>query len=211
MQPLPIRREGSYHSHIPDPENPSATALRKLIQEGQCWHAYIPPETRSVYENAAIHTLTAGERAILTRLRTMSDADFEALPYGSEGLWRKFMHASRSFATLEEILTAVKSKRYTRTRLDRMAMCAFLGITQEDMNSPVPYARILAFNETGRNILKTAKKQGFFLNAGERPDHPYWQLEQRTGDLYALFAGTAIEPPGTEAKRRVYYHRGTAK
>ena len=35
------------------------------------------------------HTVKAGERAILARLRTMTDAEFEALPYGSEGLWRK--------------------------------------------------------------------------------------------------------------------------
>ena len=33
--------------------------------------------------------------------RAMTDEEFEALPYGSEGLWRKFMHACRSCATLE--------------------------------------------------------------------------------------------------------------
>ena len=68
----------------------------------------------------------------------MTDAEFEALPYGSEGLWRKLMHASREKASLEEILTAVKSKRYTRSRLDRMVMCAFLGITRETMAMEIP-------------------------------------------------------------------------
>jgi predicted nucleotidyltransferase len=36
------------------------------------------------------------------------------------------MHACRQENTLEDILTAVKSKRYTRSRLDRMVLCAFL-------------------------------------------------------------------------------------
>ena len=34
MKPLPIRREGSYHDEVPDDENPSATAVRKLMLEG---------------------------------------------------------------------------------------------------------------------------------------------------------------------------------
>lgn len=209
MQPLPIRREGSYHTDTPDAENPSATALRKLILRGNSFYSYIPAGTSSVYENAALHTLSAGERAVLAKLRTMTDDEFQALPYGSEGLWRKLMHVSRSCASLKEILTTVKSKRYTRTRLDRMVMCAFLGINEDLLNAPVPYSRILAFNEVGRGILKSVKNRGIFLNAGEASDDPYWILEQRTGDLYALFAQDQIEPPGVEAKRRVYYHKDT--
>ena len=143
---------------------------------------------------------------ILAKLRTMSEAEFEALPYGSEGLWRKLMHASHQAATLEDILTAVKSKRYTRTRLDRMVMCAFLGITQDLLDSEIPYTRVLAFNDTGRGILKQAKKKHLFLNAGESFDHPYWDLEKRCGDLYGLFAVDSIEAPGTEEARRIFYH-----
>lgn len=205
MNPLPIRREGSYHAEFPDPENPSATALRKLITEGQPWEAFIPAESRTIYEGATIHTLAAGERAILAKLRTMPEEAFEALPYGSEGLWRKLMHESRSQATLEDILCAVKSKRYTRSRLDRMVMCAFLDITREMLEAPAPYARILAFNEKGRKILKSVKKQGFFLNAGEDSFSPYQSLEHRAGDLYGLFAENTVEPPGTDSRRRVYY------
>ena len=148
-----------------------------------------------------------GQRAVLAKLRTMSDSDFEALPYGSEGLWRKLMHNCRHGATLEEILTATKSKRYTRTRLDRMILCAFLDITQEILQSPVPYTRVLAFNEKGRAVLKQAKNSAAFINAGEAVDHPYWELEQRAANLYGLFCADGPEPPDAERKRRVYYHR----
>ena len=142
---------------------------------------------------------------MLGKLRTMTDAEFEALPYGSEGLWRKLMHACRRETTLEEILTATKSKRYTRSRLDRMVMCAFLGITAEDLQIQVPYTRVLAFNDRGRILLKQAKKTGIYLNAGEKMDHPYWELEKRCGDLYGLFCTGGIEQPGREENRRVYY------
>ena len=207
MQPLPIIREGSYHAEMPDTDNPSATAVRNLMQQNLDWNPYVAPAAADVFADAPLHTLQAGERAILGRLRTMSDAEFEALPYGSEGLWRKFMHACRSCATLEEIIAATKSKRYTRTRIDRMVMCAFLGISAETLAEPAPYTRVLAFNDTGRAVLKEAKKAGTFLNAGESADHPYWDLEKRCGDLYGLFCTDSIAAPGVEESRRVYYHK----
>ncbi len=207
MEIFPIYRGGSYHAQTPDAENPSATALRRQMLSGGDWSAYVPQPARELFQTAPLHTIDAGERAILARLRTMTDAEFEALPYGSEGLWRKLMHASRREATLDAILTAVKSKRYTRTRLDRMVMCAFLGITARQLAAPVPYTRILAFNDRGRAILKGAKETGQFHNAGEPIGHPYWTLEQRCGDLYGLFCADAPEPPGAEQRRRVRYPR----
>lgn len=205
MEPMPILRGGDYHDTQINEEDPSATALRSLLTAGQPWQALVPPEAVGCFENAAVHTLQEGEKAILYRLRTMTDEEFEALPYGSEGLWRKLMHASRSEISLEAILEATKSKRYTRTRLDRMVMCAFLGITKELLESPVPYARILAFNDKGRQILKTAKEAVPLYNIGENVDHPYQELETRCGDLYGLFTRGGIEEPGSEKKQRVFY------
>ena len=206
MKPLPIVREGSYHAETPDAENPSATALRKLILEKGSWMAYIPESTRPVFENASVHCMEAGQRAILAKLRTMTDDEFEALPYGSEGLWRKFMHASRREATLSAITAATKSKRYTATRIDRMLLCAFLGITDEILKSPAPYIRTLALNDRGRSVLKQAKQHLHCINAGEAVDHPYYELERRCADLYSLFSA-AIEAPGGEEKQRIYYYK----
>ena len=209
MKPLPILREGSYHTEEADDVNPSATAVRRLMLEGSNWSVYTPKASREIFENAPLHCIQAGERAILGKLRTMTDAEFEALPYGNEGLWRKFMYASRSGATLDDIISATKSKRYTRTRLDRMVMCAFLGISLQDLLSPVPYTRVLAFNDRGRIALKAAQKNGTFLNAGGIDPTPYGEKERQWGDLYGLFCIAAPEAPGAENNRRVYYHKGS--
>ena len=209
MDIFPIYRPGSYHAAEPDKENPSATSLRQRMLAGESWLDYVPPGARELFSSAPLHCLQAGERAILARLRTMTEAEFEALPYGSEGLWRKLMHASREKADLEEILTAVKSKRYTRSRLDRMVMCAFLGITRETMAMEIPYTRILGFSDRGRELLNSAKKNRILLNSGEAFPHPYWELEKRCGDLYGLFCAAAPEAPGAEERRRVRYRRGT--
>lgn len=206
MQPFPVHRDGDYHSLEPDRENPSATALRNLYPNGQ-WKSYVPREVIPCYEQAIVHTLQAGERAILSRLRCMTEVDFSKVPYGSEGLWRKFMHAVRQCSTLNEIIDTVKSKRYTRTRIQRMLLCAFLGLTEDHLITPPPYVRILAFNDRGRDILNLAKQTGNLVNIGQRQDHPYQELEDRCSDLFGLFAEASPEGAGKESKRRVYYHK----
>jgi len=206
MEIFPILREGSYHAEIADGENPSATAVRELMLYRHNWKTFVPGNARGIFETAPLHTMAAGEKAVLYRLRTMTDAEFEALPYGSEGLWRKFMKTCRELSALEDIIAATKSKRYTRTRIDRMIMCAFLGITKEQLEAPVPYTRVLAFSDKGRSLLKEAKKQGTFLNAGERSEGAYWELEKRCGDLYGLFRTEGTDGPRAEEARRVIYH-----
>ena len=205
MKPMVIHREGDYHDLQADPENPSATFLRKLMLSGKDWAAYLPETAAKRFQCATLHTMAAGERAVLARLRTMTEEAFEALPFGSEGLWRKLMHESRRQARLEDIAEAVKSKRYTRTRIDRMILCGFLGLTQENMNAPAPYARVLAFNDRGRAIVKQARTTGLYPNIGQRTNDPFEVIEQRCDDLYGLFAQDQPEAAGICDKRRVYH------
>lgn len=208
MSPMPIFRGGDYHAQEPETENPSATGIRSKMLSGESWRAYVPTAAAACFENAPLHSLSAAESAILYRLRTMNDEKFEALPYGSEGLWRKLMHASRQESTPEAIIAATKSKRYTRTRIDRMILCAFLGITGQMLQAPAPYARVLAFNDRGREILKAARQTGLFPNIGETVDHPYQVLEDRCSSLYGLFSHDCPGAPDAESKYRVYYHKG---
>ena len=204
MQAMPILREGDYHDLVPDTQNPSATALRRLMETDLSWKDFVPEEAVGCFIDAPIHTLQAGERAVLAKLRSMREEEFASLPYGSEGLWRKLMHAVYNESTLEEIFAATKSKRYTRSRLNRMVLCAFLGISQKDLETPAPYVRVLALNAKGREILKLARKTGHFPNIGETQDSPYQVLENRCGNLYGLFSVNTPEPADAEKRRRIY-------
>jgi hypothetical protein len=65
---------------------------------------------------------------------------------------------------------------------------------------------VLAFNDTGREILKRARQAGLYPNIGQKLEHPYEALEHRADDLYGLFAAT-VEPAGSAQQRRVIYHR----
>ena len=204
MQIFPILREGGYHDTAVDTENPSATAVRQLLMSKHDWKSCVPASAWNIFDSAPLYTPQDGERAVLARLRTMTDNEFEALPYGSEGLWRKFMHACRSCDSIDSIIAATKSKRYTHTRITRMLICAYLGISREMLEAPAPYTRVLAFNDFGRTVLKAARLSGSFPHVGEEMDDPYWELEQRTSDLYGLFCMDGVVNAGLEPKQRVF-------
>lgn len=199
MALLPIDRSGDYHAEQAQWDSPSATALRRLILSEQSWLDYVPEAAQPAFQDAVVHSLAYGERAILGRLRSMDEAEFATLPYGSEGLWRKLMRESRRGRTLEDILAGAKSKRYTRSRLDRMVMCAFLGLTQEDMRIDAPYIRVLACNDRGRVLLRRQEK-GFFINLGQRTRDHWAEREARIHRLYGLFAR---QPEAPEQQDRI--------
>lgn len=206
IEPLVIKREGSYHAGS-DRENPSAAFLRTQSD----WSGYQPERAWELLRDAPRYTVQAGERAWLARLRSMREAEYEALPFGSEGLWRKVFAASRTCTRMEEILAAAKSKRYTRTRLMRLLLCAYLGVSREMLEAQAPYVRVLAADRRGRAVLKQARELGGIpiLNPGEAPtDAAYGELERRAADLYALFREDTIGPCGAEHSARFYAAEG---
>lgn len=208
ITPLPLCRPGDYHALEADRENPSATALRRRILMGEPWLAYVPEETRPAYEGAPVHSLALGERAVLARLRTLEEETFAALPGASEGLWRKLLRESRRKTSLEEIITAVKSKRYTRSRLDRMVLCAFLGLTAGDLAATAPYVRILGFRSRGQQLLRSMAEKYPLAHAGQGMEGPYFALEQRCERLYGLFGQTLEAPELRERVIRISFSQG---
>ena len=198
LRPMTVRREGSYHESL-EKENPSASMLRTM----EHWNGYVPQAALEAYAGAPRHTVQAGERAWLALLRAMPEAAFEALPYGSEGLWRKVMHACRAEATLDAVIEAAKSKRYTHTRLKRLLLCALLGLSAQTMERPAPYVRVLALNERGAAVVREARKRGSIpvLNAGQSaPDADYAETERRADALYGLFCEGAPEKPVPDSR-----------
>ena len=96
------------------------------------------------------------ERAILARLRQMREEEFAAYDGGGEGLYHRVYDAVRRCATVEELLAAVKTKRYPAARLRRLVLAAWLELPKAP--ETVPYARVLAANETGRALLRQMRR-----------------------------------------------------
>lgn len=196
MTPLVIHRNGDYHAQTPTQDAPSATSVRNLYPDGD-WRRYVPSPAAEALSGQPWYKFPFGERAVLARLRALSEEEWSRCAHGSEGLWSKAMKAARSCASVEEIIDAAKSKRYPRTRIQRLLLCAYLGITQHDLMQDISYARILALSDVGRQFIRAAKKNSDLplVNPGETPsDRAYYALETRSSDLYTLFAVPGSTP-----------------
>lgn len=189
MKIFPLHREGDYHAQLPESENPSATSLRDLLNSGRNLSGFVPPEALACYMDAAVHSFKAGERAVLARLKGMSEEEFSHIPYGSEGLWRRFMHACRDCSDTASVIEQTKSKRYARSRIQRMLLCAFLGLTAEDFKCKPSYVRIIAFSENGREVLREFKHRTLItVSATEKVrNSAYYDLESRCERMFFLF------------------------
>lgn len=81
----------------------------------------------------------------------------------NEGIENKIYQNIFKSNNLYDLNLSIKSKRYTLTKIKRTLNNILLGITKEDMSKvrnicTMPYIRVLAFNNKGREILKVIKK-----------------------------------------------------
>ncbi len=96
------------------------------------------------------------EKAILYKMRMMTPIELRNVPDVAQGLEHRIYEA-RTASTVNEMMNAIKTKRYTMSRIRRILMNCLLGITKDDTTTPPLYGRILAINERGTDILNIAK------------------------------------------------------
>lgn len=160
IQPLSFKRLGTHNSNAPVSRFASSSYIRHCITDNNNeWSKYVPTECyKAVSEQIANKqspiTTQPLERAILYKLKTMHRQDFLCLPDVGEGLENRIFNASLQARSFSELISLIKTKRYTESRIRRIIMCAFLGISKSDQSENIPYAKVLGANNKGFEILK---------------------------------------------------------
>ena len=109
-----------------------------------------------------VNGLSAFDKEIIYTLRKMSTLEIANLPDVSEGLEHALKSAANECNSVIELLSLVGTKRYAKTRLQRILLYALLGITKKDMAMSTgvkPYVRVLGFNSKGRDMLSEISKR----------------------------------------------------
>lgn len=173
--PSSVQRKKVYYNsqHIVD-EYASATAIRELLRRENFDEIRpVMPDSsymlmRQQFENGTfIESLAEFEKEIIFKLRTMTTLEIAKLPDVNEGLEFAIKNAANSCNNLYDLITMVKSKRYTQTRIQRILVYSLLGITKHDMDiskKVIPYARVLGFNSKGKILLSGISKENPKLN-----------------------------------------------
>ena len=183
----------------------SASYLREKVLTGDSFplSPYLSPETETLLRQDPA-SLSFCARGVLARLRSMELEDFSRLPDSGEGLDRRLYAAARSASSLEELYTLAKTKRYPLSRIRRLVLWAFLGLTEADRPAAPPYLRVLGFSPKGQEVLREMKKKAA-LPILTKPAHAdrlppearrVFALEARCTELYDLCRKRFGETPG---------------
>lgn len=152
IKPLPIKRIAVEHdSESTHMEYASASYIRGRIRNCKNADEFMPFSSFDITKPSNL------ECAVLYKLRSMTSDDLRMLPEVGEGLENRFIDAIKQNVTVEGIIDAVKTKRYTRARIQRIITAALLGVSDELQKNNPMYARVLGFTDLGSTLLKTCK------------------------------------------------------
>jgi predicted nucleotidyltransferase len=180
IKPIAIKRIGaSYHQKNIEGKISSATSIRNeilnnlgppktdLFMLNDKIKSTIPPSGFSVLESELREgrgpiTLDSYRQYILATLRRMSLENISRIQGVTEGLENRIKKASLKSYSVEHLINSIKTRRYTRTKIQRIILHLMMNLSKEDIaifNKYGPlYARILGFSKKGKTLLRAIKK-----------------------------------------------------
>lgn len=197
--PFVVKRIGSgYHDKGLETQYASATALRGAYfsDTPTDFERYMPQASAKVLFNSALHPVQMKnfERQLLYKLRTLTVENLAGVRGVGEGLEYKIKREAQRSGSYDALVDAVKSKRYTQTRIQRTLLNAFLDIDK----TPRPfegngYIRVLGMDAVGRDMLRVMKNTAtrpVITNINKIPEtlksSSLLALDIKATDLYVL-------------------------
>ena len=185
--PFTVKREGARHDSSDTAGHfASASLIREQMLKSCLDKSLLPYEA-----DFSPSDLSYAQRGLLYTLSTFSQEYFLNLPECDGGLYKRIKSALAQSDSLSTLYDNAKTKCYTHARIRRVILYALLGVTKEDfkMQDNLPYIRILAMNDKGREVIKNAKATAPIVtslseaeNLGENARRLY-SLSQRANDL----------------------------
>lgn len=135
----------------------SASKIREMIYLNMDISRLIPYDVNLLKDNIS-YRIEYLDNAVLAKMRTICPEQLCNINEVSEGLENRIIDAAMHTDSFISLAHAVKSKRYTLSKIRRILIASLLNFTK-DIYSPNPeYIRVLGMNKTGMEILKRTKR-----------------------------------------------------
>ena len=176
----------------------SASAIREALHhQNQDFEKFVPHQTAQDLKKQPLVSWDDFWIHLKMELLTHSPQELEKIYGMAEGIqYRMIAMAQRSeFAgSFDSWIKAVKSKRFTYTRLSRLATMTLLHITWDDVASfeAQPYLRVLGFSKKGQAVLHAAKKScdhPIITNVSQDEKKGILRIDYRAGKVYQAVCG----------------------
>lgn len=127
---------------------------------------------------------------LMYRLRTEDPRALEDVPEAGEGIGRRFHEAAKTATTLEDLYEMVKSKRFSLSRIRRIACQYVLGITKEYLNLLLerPFIHVLGIRKESSPLLAALSERSVFpvyTNLKDVLEDELIKKEAEASDIYS--------------------------
>ncbi|PFO91404.1 hypothetical protein COE42_06280 [Bacillus cereus] len=202
IQAQTIKRFAShYHDEtFNDQHIASATSIRKQLfsEEGSFTtiEPFLPQATTSLLANykqnyGILHNWEQYFSFFKYRLMTMSPEDLRHIYEIEEGLEHRILSKIQNSSSFYSFMEALKTKRYTWTRLQRACTHILTNTTKEEIRSAnieqhAPYIRLLGMSQKGQTYLSKNKKKIELpiLTHTKTFDHAALDIEKKANSVY---------------------------
>ncbi|WP_257132321.1 nucleotidyltransferase [Bacillus cereus] len=202
IQAQTIKRFAShYHDEtFNDQHIASATSIRKQLfsEEGSFTtiEPFLPQATTSLLANykqnyGILHNWEQYFSFFKYRLMTMSPGDLRHIYEIEEGLEHRILSKIQNSSSFYSFMEALKTKRYTWTRLQRACTHILTNTTKEEIRSAnieqhAPYIRLLGMSQKGQTYLSKNKKKIELpiLTHTKTFDHAALDIEKKANSVY---------------------------
>ncbi len=159
IRPVVVGRHHAYHAEEME-DYPSATAVRGATLRGD-WKSVekaIPEKALPVLREAVAAGRLCRPENVDSVLRhalwMLGEEGIRKLPGVDEGLEKRILQAVRKCTNREEMLSFIKTKRYTQGRISRALCWGMLGMEKENLPRHPSCVQVLGFRERARPLLK---------------------------------------------------------
>ena len=139
----------------------SGSRIRKAIIQNEEFKQSVPQNVYNILLNNLKYITTSSlkpfEDILFYNILTMSLDELANIQDVSEGLENRIKKAAFISKNYEELVSNIKSKRYTKSKVRRILLNILLKTTKKDMHtakSMKPYIRVLGFNNKGKDLIK---------------------------------------------------------
>lgn len=149
-----IQRTNNYHDIESTDNIISATNIRVKLNNEEDITNYLPPSTIEYLNN-----ITNDSLFNLLKFKILTDKDLSIYLDVDEGIEYRILKYINESHNFDELISNIKTKRYTYNKINRMLLHILIGLTKEDNKKcNLDYLKILGFTNIGQDYLSTIKK-----------------------------------------------------
>ena len=187
---LNIQRKTSYHGEDIKDNVTSASHIRKMLKKEEDISPYIPYQSSILLKTGINNSFNYLKYKIL-----VEDKNLNKYQTVDEGIENRLIKEINTVSSYDELITKIKTKRYTYNKISRMLLHILTNFTKEEASLiSIDYIRLLGFNSKGRDYIRKIKKEidipiitNYQKNLSLTLD-----IELRISKIYSLLTGYNI-------------------